>query len=372
MTPKELSGINVESCPYRLPAPGLALADGTARCGLIAGIFGIGDDSSSLVTRETCECCCRSFPPSPRNPNPVVSSLLYARGLALAAKASTAAEAARLRTITERARQGLDVVYAEPPPGRPNGVPARSSLAEMLPLPTSRSGGRVRDWAVGVTTSPRIQPTLERTLESLLRAGWERPWLFIDSAVQIPAPFSHLPFTYRFEKIGAWPSYYLALMELLLRHPHADAYMVIQDDALMCAGGSPRAYLESVLWPGRAPSLVSLYCGEPDTAPEPGWHPCDGVASSGPVALVFPPELAREFVGDPAVLEHRWLANECAATSIGDLVAVWAHGKGVQIWLPTPSLVQHIGETSTLWPMTRAAGSRRASQFADDVPPDQS
>jgi hypothetical protein len=362
MKPPGLLVNGIEQCSFRRPAIGQDA--GSATCGLVVELLGPFDAGSGLVTKEVCEHCCRSFPPTSSHPNPVVASLLYSRSLALASRAASAAEADRLRSIAGKARQALDLVHDRPPVPPPTREPESRTLAEIVPRPTSRHGRKVREWAVGVTTSPRIQPTLESMLTSLIRAGWERPHLFIDAPVRIPEPFAHLPCTFREEKLGAWPSYYLALMELLLRHPRADAYMVIQDDALLYDRKPLRPYLETVLWPGKLPGLVSIYCCELDTASKPGWHPCPGVSSSGPVAIVFPPDLAKAFVTDREVLEHRWAPDEAEATAIGDLIALWADAYGIPLWHPTPSLVQHIGETSTLWPMARATGPRRAGRFA--------
>ncbi len=141
---------------------------------------------------------------------------------------------------------------------------------------------------------------------------------------------------------------------------------MVQDDALFDDRESLIDYLETVLWPVGTPCLVSLYCGDSDTAAEAGWHPCATVMRGGPVALVFPPELAKAFVTDREVFEHRWGPDERSATAIGDTISSWAHRRGIPIWLPTPSLVQHIGDTSTLWTLARAKGVRRARRFTGD------
>jgi len=48
-----------------------------ARCRLLEQITGVEMTMSCHVHRDACESCCRSFPPSPIGPNPVVASLLY-------------------------------------------------------------------------------------------------------------------------------------------------------------------------------------------------------------------------------------------------------------------------------------------------------
>lgn len=146
--------------------------------------------------------------------------------------------------------------------------------------------------------------------------------------------------------------------------PRAGAFLIVQDDVVFYEAESLPRYLERVLWPGPGPCLVSLYCcedGQPDPA---GWWPIPGIVSSGPLAMVFPPELAKAFVTDFDLFERRWRPDEKSATSIGDLIPTWAVRQGVAIWLPTPSLVQRIGATSTIWPGLRSTGARRAGRFA--------
>jgi hypothetical protein len=365
---RDVNRAGIEACPYRHTV-GRQQGVETASCGFIEEILGERRDGSCLVERGVCESCRQSFQPSVHNPNPIVASLLYARASRLADSLAPGAEADRLRSVAKLAADRLDVMYARPLSKTPAAASAGlRELAEIVPGPASRHGRRVRNWAIGVTTAPRIQPVLSACLESLARAGWQRPHLFIDSAVNVSEHHDQLPCTFRDERVGAWANYYLTLAELLLGHPRADAYIVVQDDALVYDGESLTSYLETVLWPGQTSCLVSLYCSGADAAADPGWHPCDGMMMSGPLALAFPREQAKAFVTDREVFEHRWSADELAATSIGDVISLWAFKRGVPIWLPTPSLVQHIGETSTIWPLARAKGKRRAQWFAGGEP----
>ena len=203
----ELTG--VEGCLYRHT---VALRDGveTACCGFVEELIGRRGDGSSVVERGVCESCRQSFLPSAQTPNPVVASLIYARASRLASSLSPGDEADRLRSVALRAHSRLDVMYEKPPVTKPARHVGVRELAEQVPPPASRHGQRVRDWAVGVTTAPRIQPVLSICLESLTRAGWPRPHLFVDAAVNIPAPYDRLPCTFRGERVGAWPNYYLA------------------------------------------------------------------------------------------------------------------------------------------------------------------
>uniref|UniRef100_UPI0030D975F6 hypothetical protein n=1 Tax=uncultured Rubinisphaera sp. TaxID=1678686 RepID=UPI0030D975F6 len=50
----------------------------------------------------------------------------------------------------------------------------------------------VTKWSVGVTTAPREQPTLERSLISLAEVGFETPRLFAEPGTEIPGSHSRL------------------------------------------------------------------------------------------------------------------------------------------------------------------------------------
>ncbi len=248
--------------------------------------------------------------------------------------------------------------------------PARKSLR---PMPRSRKsshpprcgrGARVKRWAVGVTTAPRAQPTLGDCLTSLASAGWTDSRLFVDGPVDVPEPFLALPRTERTPRIGAWPSYYLALAELLMREPRADAFLLVQDDVVFAPGFDVRSYLEEAFWPGKKPAIVSLLCPRPYTQTEPGWYPLKEDWIWGAQAFVFSPLAARAFLADMSVVCHRDSRDRNPTADIDWCVGQWASRHKQPIFYPTPSLVQHVGQISSLWTGRRAWGRRRASWLA--------
>jgi hypothetical protein len=240
-------------------------------------------------------------------------------------------------------------------------------IEELLPRPAERSGPEVREWAIGVTTAPRRLPTLADCLDSVIQAGWPEPRLFVDSHVDIPDRFSHLPITLREPRIGAWPNYYLALGELFLRQPQADAYLLIQDDSLFFGHSGLCAYLERILWPGPEPGIASLFCSRSYTQPTHGWHRFDGNWVWCALAFIFSNATAKRFLADRSVVDHRCATTFDGLTKIDILIGAWAQERQVPIYYPTPSLVQHIGQVSTLWPVARAVGARSADRFAGDL-----
>lgn len=240
-------------------------------------------------------------------------------------------------------------------------------LAGVLPIPSRVNPVGSVQWAVGVTTAPRRQPTLDACLDRLAVAGWPEPYLLIDGQVDLAERHQHLLATRRSTSSGGWPNYYLAMAELLLRAPDADAYMLMQDDVLVANSTALRQYVDSLLWPTGSDCLVSLYCAADDTQASNGWHIYDGQWTLGALAFVYSPGAARGFVRDPRVCDHRRLGGEKnGKAGIDAVIGDWAFRNGVPIWFPTPSLVQHVGNTSAIWESSRAVGLRRAVRFIDD------
>jgi hypothetical protein len=150
--------------------------------------------------------------------------------------------------------------------------------------------GGVSNWAVGVTTAPRRSPTLGRTLVSLRSAGWDSIRLFAEPGSLLPDSrvAADVSVTRRESTLGAWPNWYLGLAELYQRDPLADAYVMVQDDVILCA--NLRQFLESTLWPEERLAVVSLYDPLPanDPAAGPGYRrlPIEG-GLPGALALAF-------------------------------------------------------------------------------------
>jgi hypothetical protein len=219
------------------------------------------------------------------------------------------------------------------------------------------------NWSVGVTTAGRLQLTLDRMLSSLFETGWERPRLFADADAVIPQQWAHLPATRRDVQLGAFPNWLLGLAELVLREPHADAYLICQDDAVFCRGLP--AYLEQAFWPAERLGVVSLYCpSHVGKGQLPGFHPFDGGWDTwGAQAFVFPPASARAFLTDPISYEHRCVGPNNGLRNIDSIVGQWCREAQRPFFIHVPSLAQHIGETSTLYGGVSLLGKRSASDF---------
>jgi hypothetical protein len=237
---------------------------------------------------------------------------------------------------------------------------SRVPLDDLVPPPRRRSGPPVASWAVGVTTAERREPTLDYCLTSLAKAGWTEPVLFVDGDVQAPGLDGH-SITRRRPRVGAWPNYFLAFAELLMRHPAADAYLMLQDDAVLAARPI-RSYLERVLWPGREPGIVSLFCPSEYTQRRAGWHEFRGAWFWGAQAFAYSRQAAVRFLSNEFVIRHRWSPRTGGLANIDWLIGEWAVQERIPVYYPTPSLVQHIGRTSAIWNAAPLSGSRLADR----------
>ncbi|QEL18661.1 hypothetical protein PX52LOC_05695 [Limnoglobus roseus] len=384
-------------------------------CGLVAAVLEVGPSITAPLSADVCEACCRSFPPSPEQLNPVVASLLYtASGRVLADGTIPADGVEKARQVRERALRSLNVAH----PDSRRITPARETipchwlgtavtasdgpvdktvthrcrhprhewaspsickmchdwairpsvsrpltLDEIVPPPERLCGPAVRKWGVGITTSPRRQPTLEMCLDGVVRAGWEEPLLFLDGTVRIPDRYADLPVTWRENGIGAWPAWYLAMAELCFQRPDADAYVILQDDVLLHDRGPLREYLERVLWPGDRPGVISLFYTGIDARhgwSRTGWH-------WGAQGFVFPPGVARAMLAD-ADLSRTWLATAGGPHSpIPERIHEWVVRAGVDVWFANPSLSQHAGNASTIWSEAHISGGRKAHWFSGSI-----
>ena len=409
----------VDTCRWR-SANG---SDDLARCDLLSSLMGGAASELSTVSRDACEACCQSFPPFPHQLNPVVAGLLYAAAARTIAQGGLPGlNVDNARRLQQKAERSLPLVFPEhlrltparevgpcgwlgeavqPSNGQAGSSDASEtdqvhvcrhpahelttasacrmcrdwvkrppisrmlSLAEIVPPPAQRSGPAVKRWAVGVTTAPRRRSTLESCLDSLVRAGWEEPRLFLDGSMHLPSRYYGLPVTWRESRIGAWPAWRMALAELFFQQPDADAYLMIQDDVVLYDREPLRDYLEQVLWPGDRPGIVSLfYTGLAET---PGWHCSAGEWHWGSQAFLFAPGAVRALLADANVALTWLAASGLSHIPIPEAIHEWVRRTGIDVWYANPSLAQHIGNTSTIWFDAAIIGGRRAHWFSGSI-----
>lgn len=223
----------------------------------------------------------------------------------------------------------------------------------------------VNSWGVAITTAPRLKSTLETTLNSLQNAGWSQPYIFAEPESSIPAWADQGYVTKRDTRLGGWRNWYQSLLDLVQRVPDADAYLLVQDDAVFCR--NIRLFLEKNLWPASNAGVLSLYCPTNYTCSQMGWHPIESLDDlKAAVTFLFPRQVIPLLLSDPELQQVKNTALKSHNAHIDMRIGQWAQRHGLSVWYFSPSLVQHIGDTSTLWPGAAVRGVRHAPNFVGE------
>lgn len=402
-TPDAMTGTvrTPSACPHR--GVGTPQDSTAVTCGLVGALSQATDRRLWQVREGFCEACCGHEVPEKDRLNPFVASLLYdLTRTAIEQHGVDGCSEQRARALQETAVQNLarvsrDFEKATAPPyvgpciflgSKKRIVPvstapdeprqkrfycrhsehADTSIDECrscLDYEPELRPGSVSRWAVGITTAPRESETVARMAESLGAAGWDLDTvhLFAEPDAQVPGSFADAMVSRRNATLGAWPNFLLGLMELTLRDPHADAYLMCQDDAIFCKG--LRDYLEDSLWPATRLGVVSLHTASHLASDElSGFYPSrEGWGAWGAMGYIFPNASARAFLRHPMVGNHRNRGRSEGLCNIDSIVGEWCLRSGLDFYLHAPSLCQHIGETSTLWKNNSLKGRRSASDF---------
>lgn len=383
-----------QTCPHRISVPG---RPAVAQCGLLSQITGVVDRELTSIGLDACDACCRAEAPSSTKPNAIVASFIdeIAR-VVLQRGPIDACDAVRARHLIDGARPHIEVRpvrVAGPPPGlrqspcfylgpgqglhrcsqRHLQVKVFNCLHERHAQTTIRQcmsceeydeplEARVQSWAVGITSAPRAEATLQRTLRSLAAAGWPDPHIFAEPDTPLPREAAELTVTRRAKPLGPWPNWLTALIELAMIDPHADAYLMCQDDVIFASG--LRQYLEQTLWPAHRLGVVSLYCPSHCGNGHRGYHVHDGGWETwGALAYVFPNAAVRALTRYAPLINHRHRGPDRGRRHIDCVIGRWCREARLPYYLHTPSLAQHIGEESTIYAGSTATGRRAARDF---------
>lgn len=231
-------------------------------------------------------------------------------------------------------------------------------------------------WAYGVTTvASRRDNLLPRTLSSLKAAGFDTPRLFVDgcSSSESWGDEFNLPISGRDTNMRTYGNWFLALMELYLREPRAERYALFQDDFI--ASKNLKQYLEvsklvslkesddsgltrkELILKQRRQSIATnsqkwyqnLYTFPSNqilAGKHIGWFPSNQ-RGKGAVALVFPNDAVTILLRSEYMIARPLDMHRGHKSIDGGICMAMRHA-GYSEYCHSPSLVQHIGTTSSM------------------------
>lgn len=224
--------------------------------------------------------------------------------------------------------------------------------------------GSVKKWAVGMTTAPRAEPTLERCLQSVIQSGWDEIHVFAEPGSVVPE-LPGVSVTRRGARMGVIGNWFLGLSELVQNEPEADAFFMFQDDVLLPRNA--RLFLEQKLWPADRIGLVSIYCPEAYVNGKPGFQRVEIQRRLlGALTVILPRAAAHWLVtqGIAEVSRTQRLASDDRGLDV--LLGRLLKQQELDAFYFNPSLAMHIGTCSTLWPGVAETPKRQAKNFVGE------
>lgn len=217
--------------------------------------------------------------------------------------------------------------------------------------------------AIGMTTAPRRQPTFERSIASLRAAGFhEEVHVFAE-----PETFSNVPVVSRTrvhvnaKKLGCFANWKTTLLYLLANTKTAWV-MLLQDDAIWAPGAAN--VLRTMMCDPRAPKsgFLSAYTSSSHTVVSKnfvdGWNETRaGWLFWGALALCMNREAAEALSKHSRFVKH-WDSKALDAVVGASMVDMCR-----PTYVHVPSLVDHIGVTSTIGRDREAPAGRRGYRF---------
>lgn len=200
-------------------------------------------------------------------------------------------------------------------------------------------------WSYGITTHHSRHSTLfKQTIESLSRAGFPNPQIFLDGMQEgWTAPSDQLDgVTIRQPATGQYANWLLGLIQLFYAQPRAHYYAMFEDDLLACS--NLREYIERT-YPTDANRYLNLITHDQNlvlTGGVDGWHASNQLGKGG-VGLVFNRKVFRELMSSDLILRG------VRGIACGDGMTIQTlKPKGIIEYIHHPTLLQHTGEVSVL------------------------
>lgn len=212
-------------------------------------------------------------------------------------------------------------------------------------------------WEYGITTvEQRRRDLLPVTIESLHKAGFVNPRLFVDGCKDIAGWENEfgLYVVARSTNIRTFGNWFLALIELYIRNPHAHRYALFQDDVIACKG--LREYLECTPYPEKGYLNLITYPqneqykrlhfkGLPEEEMT-GWYPSNQLGK-GAQGLVFNREAVVILLSHQHMIERPQDDRRGWRGVDGGIVTAFKKA-GWTEYVHSPSLLRHTGEITTM------------------------
>lgn len=215
-------------------------------------------------------------------------------------------------------------------------------------------------WAYGVMTVPSRRTTyLISTLKSLAVGGFDKPWLFVDgdtggySFHQINTMDPNYGITYRYPMIRTAGNWYMAMTELYIRNPNANRFVLFQDDILVCR--NLKKYLEygeslkRMTYQEKSYYNLYTFPSNEMRCPDPryrGWYPSNQLGK-GAQALMFDRNAIQTLLSSRYFID-RFCDVHIGHKSVDGAICMSMTGAGFTEFVHNPSLVQHIGDETSM------------------------
>lgn len=211
-------------------------------------------------------------------------------------------------------------------------------------------------WSVGIMAAPRSDSKgLMHCVDSVENAGWSpvvfaepgtdsaiadrcetifRPQVCCQHPALKPGP------TGRFGNVQNWVQTAADLLEM---NEDADAYVTIEDDAVVCR--EAKRFIERLIWPSNMCGAISIYAANISSCrkspPQMFLHRRHGIM--GTLFMIWRPECLRNLVWGGGV--EQMMAGLTVAPEAAKAVDSWLGSElnrtGWDLWTVSPSLVHH-------------------------------
>lgn len=137
----------------------------------------------------------------------------------------------------------------------------------------------------------------------------------------------------------------------------AKFYAIAQDDIIICK--ETYKYIESLSFPEDT-GCISLFCPKMYNSPGRWRRIDDGAKLWMAQLLIYPRGVINSIITNQSI----WRIEGDAG--IDNRIGIWAQENKKGVYFHSPSLVEHIGKTSTLWPKSKIEGERAAYNFVGE------